>query len=61
MRGFTFGFRIRNSGDTNTLKAAQSDENIKSSKSKRLSRFYSAHLNYILIRLLNTYRHTESQ
>ena len=34
MQGFTCWFRISNSVDTNDLKAAQSDENIKSSKPK---------------------------
>ena len=44
MQGLTCWFKISNLIDTNTLKAAQSDENIRSSKSKQLSRSYSAYL-----------------
>ena len=48
LQGFTCWFRISNSIYTNTLKA-EFDENIKSSKSRQLSRFYSAYLSYILV------------
>ena len=59
MQGFTFRLRISNLTDTNTLKAAQSDSNIKSSNSKQLSRFFSTYLTYIPVYLLNTRCHTE--
>ena len=59
MQRFTCWFRISNSININTLKAAQSSENIKSLKSKQLSRLYSTYLTYRLVHLLIIYCHTE--